>query len=59
MSDGQSQEKYLKSRSQSLKSCFDKIYSTTWKKIEGDYEITTTVDYKGNHTIVREKIKEG
>ena len=39
--------------------CMDKIYSTSWKKIEDGYLVTTTVDYKGNHTIVREKIKEG
>jgi hypothetical protein len=37
--------------------CMDKIHSTSWKKIEDGYLVTTTVDYKGNHTIVREKLE--
>ena len=55
MSDGQS---YHESRRNAIKSCLDKIYATKWKKIEGDYEITTTVDYKGNHTITKRRVSD-
>lgn len=37
--------------------CMQKIRDIRWKKIEGDYEITTIVDAKGNHTITKRKIK--